>query len=92
MNARCGKFRIGGNGQIRTADLSLRRRPLYPTELRPHTVYIVTWKQFLSRGLFRARTAGLAASKPLVSDIGSVVHSVEVNLVHAMVGTLNRFR
>ena len=29
---------IGGrDGQIRTADLSLRRRPLYPSELRPHT-------------------------------------------------------
>jgi predicted esterase len=27
----------GGNGQIRTAGLPLRRRPLYPTELRPHS-------------------------------------------------------
>src|ERR1700730_17857199 len=26
----------GRDGQIRTADLSLRRRPLYPSELRPH--------------------------------------------------------
>src|SRR5579862_7540488 len=25
----------GRDGQIRTADLSLRRRPLYPSELRP---------------------------------------------------------
>ncbi len=28
--------RGGGNGQIRTADLPLRRRTLYPAELRPH--------------------------------------------------------
>ena len=28
----------GGDGQIRTADLSLRRRPLYPSELRPRLV------------------------------------------------------
>ena len=27
----------GRDGQIRTADLSLRRRPLYPSELRPHS-------------------------------------------------------
>ncbi len=27
---------LGRHGQIRTADLSLRRRPLYPTELRAH--------------------------------------------------------
>ncbi len=26
----------GRDGQIRTADLPLRRRPLYPSELRPH--------------------------------------------------------
>ena len=26
----------GRNGQIRTADLPLRRRPLYPSELRSH--------------------------------------------------------
>ena len=28
----------GRDGQIRTADLSLRRRPLYPTELRPRLI------------------------------------------------------
>ena len=28
--------RSGRNGQIRTAGLPLRRRPLYPSELRPH--------------------------------------------------------
>jgi hypothetical protein len=32
----------GGPGQIRTADLSLRRRPLYPTELRARSVSIVS--------------------------------------------------
>src|SRR4030088_1660875 len=32
----------GRDGQIRTADLSLRRRPLYPSELRPRTNFIVT--------------------------------------------------
>jgi hypothetical protein len=31
----------GRDGQIRTADLSLRRRPLYPTELRPHRVDVL---------------------------------------------------
>ena len=31
----------GRDGQIRTADLSLRRRPLYPSELRPRTRPIV---------------------------------------------------
>ena len=30
-----GKIGAGRDGQIRTADLSLRRRPLYPSELRP---------------------------------------------------------
>src|SRR5580700_4171471 len=34
----CGS---GRHGQIRTADLSLRRRPLYPSELRAHSVPIV---------------------------------------------------
>ena len=29
------RLQIGRHGQIRTADLSLRRRPLYPSELRP---------------------------------------------------------
>ena len=29
---------LGRDGQIRTADLSLRRRPLYPSELRPRPV------------------------------------------------------
>src|SRR5665213_1557767 len=28
----------GRDGQIRTADLSLRRRPLYPSELRPRMI------------------------------------------------------
>src|SRR5260370_14588240 len=30
----------GRDGQIRTADLSLRRRPLYPSELRPRDVHL----------------------------------------------------
>src|ERR1019366_6065602 len=32
-----GSEKSGRDGQIRTADLSLRRRPLYPSELRPHS-------------------------------------------------------
>src|SRR5579884_423321 len=32
----------GGHGQIRTADLSLRRRPLYPTELRARPRFTVS--------------------------------------------------
>src|ERR1019366_6648723 len=34
---RGGSGKSGRDGQIRTADLSLRRRPLYPSELRPHS-------------------------------------------------------
>jgi hypothetical protein len=30
--------KAGRDGQIRTADLSLRRRPLYPSELRPQLI------------------------------------------------------
>src|ERR1035437_4590928 len=45
QNPSCHDLRIplqvseksGRDGQIRTADLSLRRRPLYPSELRPHS-------------------------------------------------------
>jgi hypothetical protein len=33
----------GGNGQIRTADLPLRRRTLYPAELRPHFINSVAF-------------------------------------------------
>ena len=32
----------GRHGQIRTADLSLRRRPLYPSELRARALYYDT--------------------------------------------------
>src|ERR1022692_4368525 len=32
-----GSGKFGRDGQIRTADLSLRRRPFYPSELRPHS-------------------------------------------------------
>ena len=35
---------IGRHGQIRTADLSLRRRPLYPSELRAHGPPIVAFE------------------------------------------------
>src|SRR6266852_6207964 len=41
-----GVVRHGRKGQIRTADLSLRRRPLYPSELRPRNTYIVAFKAF----------------------------------------------
>ena len=39
----------GRDGQIRTADLSLRRRPLYPSELRPRaaTTILPTLEAFL---------------------------------------------
>lgn len=39
----------GRNGQIRTADLPLRRRPLYPSELRPHLLFsLPTLEAFLA--------------------------------------------
>ena len=38
----------GGHEQIRTADLSLRRRPLYPTELRAHTCFIVSFESAIA--------------------------------------------
>src|SRR5580700_10826775 len=36
----------GRHGQIRTADLSLRRRPLYPSELRARNLFIVALQAF----------------------------------------------
>src|SRR5450756_3027647 len=50
QNPSCHNLRIplqaseksGRDGQIRTADLSLRRRPLYPSELRPHSCLLYT--------------------------------------------------
>ena len=36
----------GRDGRIRTADLSLRRGPLYPSELRPHVPFIVPFQRF----------------------------------------------
>src|SRR6266850_7107012 len=39
--------KAGRDGQIRTADLSLRRRPLYPSELRPHTNVLIVAFQAL---------------------------------------------
>src|SRR5579859_245001 len=59
----------GRDGQIRTADLSLRRRPLYPSELRP-------------RG---GHNSILPAPQPLLSDIAPVLHAIEVNLPQFLV-------
>src|SRR5271155_4589529 len=41
----------GRDGQIRTADLSLRRRPLYPSELRPRILSLLILKYFDARRL-----------------------------------------
>ena len=42
----------GGNGQIRTAGLPLRRRPLYPSELRPQLESILPALQAFSTNIF----------------------------------------
>src|SRR5579862_4297595 len=73
--------RIGRDGQIRTADLSLRRRPLYPSELRPRTRSDCS-KASLPRGLG-------PTPQPLMRNIAAVMHSVEVNLFDRRVGVAN---
>src|SRR5258708_6594346 len=45
--------KAGRDGQIRTADLSLRRRPLYPSELRPHTNVLIVAFQTLGSNIAR---------------------------------------
>ena len=44
----------GRDGQIRTADLSLRRRPLYPSELRPRILSLLILKYFDVRRLLHS--------------------------------------
>ncbi len=44
----------GRDGQIRTADLSLRRRPLYPSELRPRILSLLILKYFSARRVFHS--------------------------------------
>src|SRR5271154_1715296 len=64
--------RVGSrDGQIRTAALSLRRRPLYPSELRPHTRSDCS-KALPPRGL-------LPAFQAFMRDVMAVMHSNEVN-------------
>jgi hypothetical protein len=48
----------GRDGQIRTADLSLRRRPLYPSELRPRTLPLLILKYFSACGTCIWRNSG----------------------------------
>jgi hypothetical protein len=43
--------RSGRDGQIRTADLSLRRRPLYPSELRPRTNFLIVASEALGSNI-----------------------------------------
>ena len=47
-NAFLQRFAAGVPEGIRTSDLSLRRRSLYPTELRAHVwlINITTWRAF----------------------------------------------
>src|SRR5450755_1425433 len=68
----------GRDGQIRTADLSLRRRPLYPSELRPRTRSDCS-KALVPRGLGPAR-------QTLAGDVFAVMHSSEVDLSDGCVG------
>src|SRR5712671_6411511 len=48
----------GRDGQIRTADLSLRRRPLYPSELRPRTDVPIVPFQTLRSNILAIMHAG----------------------------------
>src|SRR4030088_980052 len=48
LDCKATGFGSGRDGQLRTADLSLRRRPLYPSELRPHTIFIIVASEALS--------------------------------------------
>src|ERR1700683_2530535 len=52
----------GRDGQIRTADLSLRRRPLYPSELRPHLIAIILALKHMKLDLSRRAFVGSLAA------------------------------
>jgi hypothetical protein len=71
----------GGNGQIRTADLPLRRRPLYPTELRPRSqanAYELT--------VANPGPLDLPAPQALLRDVAAILHAVEVDQACRAVG------
>src|SRR6185369_608000 len=68
----------GRDGQIRTADLSLRRRPLYPSELRPRTRSDCS-KALVPRGL-------RPSFETLAGDVFAVMHSREIDLFDGCVG------
>src|ERR1700723_2341584 len=59
----------GRDGRIRTADLSLRRRPLYPSELRPRCFDCIS----------------PPALEALVADVAAVVHAVEMDVADRLV-------
>ena len=40
------QFQVGAIGAIRTRDLLLRRQLLYPAELQPHVIKILTCRRF----------------------------------------------
>lgn len=64
-----GIARSGRDGQIRTADLSLRRRPLYPSELRPHIVILNYFGfQRSLRTCFRAQNCIRTVPNPSTSS------------------------
>ena len=65
--------RSGRDGQIRTADLPLRRRPLYPSELRPR----------------RHNCTSLPPFQTFVCDVSPVMHAIEVYFCDGCVGVLN---
>ena len=64
----------GGNGQIRTAGLPLRRRPLYPAELRPHA---------------RSLHCSLPAAQAFLPDVCAIMHAVEMDFAAAAIGIVN---
>lgn len=68
----------GRDGQIRTADLPLRRRPLYPSELRPRLICSNAGASFRS----------LPALQAFLADVLSVLHAIEMNFLNGCVGVV----
>ena len=54
---------VGRDGQIRTADLSLRRRPLYPSELRPRRVSLLILRYLDARRVLHSSLQSVAHRK-----------------------------
>ena len=88
---------FGRDGQIRTAGLPLRRRLLYPSELRPlegsetePRPFGSGWANFLQLLMLPLRT--LPAPQPLLPDVLAEMHSPKADLFYSGIGILDRRR